>query len=322
MRIAINADYLAEPQTGTGRYLAQLIASLGLVDGVNEYAVLAPRPISEKPATPSTFTWEEVPVSGPSEALRKVYWEQHIFPEIARKREAKLLFVPHFAPPIRASVPVITTIHDVIPFALPEYRPLSAVWLYQQVIARGARRAALIITVSEHAKSEIIRLLGIPEEKIRVIAEAAGSQFRAVSDPQRLKAARIKYNVGDRFFMYLGGFDMRKNVPLLIGAFAALVHRVNDPGLKLLISGDTSVLGTSPLFPDWRPLVRKFGLESRVVSAFVADEDLPAMYSAATAFVYPSLYEGFGLPPLEAMACGAPVIVSDHPALVEVTGGA
>jgi glycosyltransferase involved in cell wall biosynthesis len=322
MRIAINADFLAEPQTGTGRYLAQLITSLGLVDGINNYTLFAPRPISDRPATPSTFTWEEVPVSGPSEALRKVRWEQTVFPDVARKRDAKLLFVPHFAPPIRTSLPVITTIHDVIPFALPEYRPLSAVWIYQQVVAQGARRATRVITVSEHAKSEIIRLLGIPEEKIIIIAEAAGSNFRTVSDPQRLKAARVKYNAGDRFFMYLGGFDVRKNVPLLIGAFAALVHRVNDPGLKLLISGDTSVLGSSTLFPDWRPLVRKFGLESRVVSAFVADEDLPAMYSASLAFVYPSLYEGFGLPPLEAMACGAPVIVSDHPALLEVTGGA
>ncbi len=325
MRIAINADYLAEPQTGTGRYLAQLITSLGLVDGVNEYLLLTSQPIDEKPATPSTFVWEEVAVSGlsgRSERLRKVHWEQRIFPDAARKRDARLLFVPHFAPPWRPPLPVVTTIHDVIPFALPDYRPLSAVWAYQQIVAQGARHATQVITVSEHAKSEIIRYLGIPAEKIIVIAEAPATHFRAVSDTQRLKAVRAKYGVGERFFMYLGGFDVRKNVPLLIGAFAALVHRLNDPGLKLLISGDTAPLGSSPLFPDWRPLVRTFGLEARVVSAFVADDDLAAMYSAALAFVYPSLYEGFGLPPLEAMACGAPVIISDHPALREVTDGA
>jgi glycosyltransferase involved in cell wall biosynthesis len=323
MRIAINADYLAEPHTGTGRYLTQLITSLGLVDGVNEYALLTSRPVAAKPPTPSTFTWEEVTVSGPSEAWRKVHWEQRVFPEVARKREARLLFVPHFAPPWRPTLPVVTTIHDVIPFALPDYRPLSAgVWAYQQLVAQGARRATQVITVSEHAKSEIIRYLGIPAEKIAVIAEAPAPHFRAVSDTQRLKVVRAKYGVGERFFMYLGGFDARKNVPLLIGAFAALTHRLNDPSLKLLISGDTTPLGSSPLFPDWQPLVRKFGLEARVVSAFVADDDLPAMYSAALAFVYPSLYEGFGLPPLEAMACGAPVITSDHPALSEVTEGA
>lgn len=322
MRIAVNADYLAEPHTGTGRYLAQLVTALGTVDGVNEYLLLTSRPVAEKPATPSTFTWEEIPVSAPSEALRKVRWEQATFPDVARKREAKMLFVPHFAPPVRAALPVVTTIHDVIPFALPEYRPFSAVWLYQGQVAQGARRATMIITPSEHAKSEIIRLLEIPPEKITVIAEAPASIFRSVSDPQRLKAVREKYHTGERFFFYLGGFDARKNLPLLIGAFAALVHRVNDPALKLVISGDTSILGSSPLFPDWRPLVRTFGLEARVVSAFVPDEDLPALHSDALAFVYPSSYEGFGLPPLEAMACGAPVIVSDHPALQEVTGGA
>jgi glycosyltransferase involved in cell wall biosynthesis len=322
MRIAINADYLAEPHTGTGRYLRQLITALGTVDGVNEYSVLTPRLIAERPATPSTFTWEEVLVTGPSESLRKVRWEQRLFPEVARKRDAKVLFIPHFAPPVRASMPVIVTIHDVIPFALPEYRPLSAVWLYQQLVAQGAKRATLIITVSEHAKSEIIRFLGIPAEKIVVIAEAPGSQFRSVSDVARLKAIRTKYHVGERFLTYLGGFDVRKNLSTLIGAFAALLQRVNDPTLKLLISGDTSVLDSSPLFPDWRPLARKFGIESRIICAFVPDEDLPALYSATLAFVYPSRYEGFGLPPLEAMACGAPVIVSDHPALQEVVGGA
>ena len=322
MRIAINGDFLSEPHTGTGRYLTQLITALGTVDGVNEYSVLTPRPVADHPATPSSFTWEDVPVSGPSEALRKVRWEQRVFPEVARKRDAKLLFIPHFAPPLMTALPVIATIHDVIPFALPEYRPLSAVWLYQQLVAQGARRATRIITVSEHAKSEIIRLLGIPADKIHVIAEAPSNQFRSVSDVARLRAVRAKYGIGDRFLMYLGGFDMRKNVPLLIGAFAALIHRVNDPTLKLLISGDTDVLGTSLLFPDWRPLVRKFGIEGRIISTFVPDDDLPALYSATLAFVYPSLYEGFGLPPLEAMACGAPVVVSDHAALQEVVGGA
>lgn len=322
MRIAINGDFLSEPHTGTGRYLTQLLTALGTVDGVNEYSILTPRPVVMPPATPSTFTWEEIPVSGPSEALRKVRWEQRVFPEVARKRDARLLFVPHFAPPIMTPVAVIATIHDVIPFALPEYRPLSAVWLYQQVVAQGARRATKIITVSEHAKSEIIRLLGIPEEKILVIAEAPAHHFRVVSDLARLRAVKAKYGVGDRFLMYLGGFDVRKNLPLLIGAFAALIHRVNDPALKLLISGNTEVLGTSPLFPDWRPLARQFGIESRVVSAFVPDDDLPALYSSTLAFVFPSQYEGFGLPPLEAMACGAPVVVSDHPALQEVVGGA
>ncbi len=322
MRIAVNADYLAEPHTGTGRYLAQLVEALGRIDGVNDYLMLSHRPIARPLTSPSTFSWEEIPVSAPSDQLRKVRWEQRAFPEAARRRDAKMVFVPHFAPPVYASLPVITTIHDVIPFALPDYRPQSAIWFYQQFVARGARRATAVITVSDFTKSEIIRLLAVPTERIFVIPGAAGSQFRPISDPARLQAARAKYQTGDRYLFYVGGFDLRKNVPLLIGAFAAAVHKTGDTSTRLLISGDLSRLGTSLLFPDWRLLPRKFGIESRVVSAFVSDDDLPVVYSAALALVYPSSYEGFGVPPLEAMACGTPVVVSDHPALSEVCGAA
>ena len=322
MRIAINADYLSELHTGTGRYLTQLITALGRVDGINEYLLLHPRPIAERPTTPSSFSWEEVSVRGTSDAVRKVHWEQRVFPEVAKRRDARLLFVPHFAPPLVSSIPIIATIHDVIPLALPEYRPLSAVRLYQEVVRRATKRATMIITVSEHAKSEIMRYLDVPEERIIVIIEAPAPTFRMVTEAQQLRTARERYHLGERYLVYLGGFDIRKNVPLLVAAFAALVHRVNDPSLKLLISGDTGVLGSSPLFPDWRPLAARFGLENRIVNAFVPDEDLPAIYSGALAFVFPSQYEGFGLPPLEAMACGAPVIISDHPALQEVAGDA
>ncbi len=322
MRIAINGDFLSEPQTGAGRYLSQLIDALSTIDGVNEYLLLHYRPLGARVSIPTSFQREEVVVNAPSEQLRKVRWEQRTFPEIARRRDARLLFVPHFAPPIVTTLPVITTIHDVIPFALPEYRPLSALWLYDQLIAQGARRAATILAVSEHAKSEIIRYLNVPAERIVVIPEAPAPQFRPVTDQARLRGVMAKYGVSDPFVLYVGGFDVRKNVSLLVGAFASAAHRLGNAKLRLLISGRTEQLGTSALFPDWRPLARRFGIESRIVSAFVTDEDLPAIYSAASVFVYPSLYEGFGLPPLEAMACGTPVVVSDHPALREVVGAA
>ena len=322
MRIAINADALAEPHSGVGRYLTQLVTSLGLVDGVNDYLLLHSRPISHRPATPSTFSWEEVSVRGTSDAVRQVHWEQRVFPDVARRRDARMLFVPYFAPPLMASVPVVATIHDVISFALPEYRPLSAVRLYQQVIARAARRATMIITGSEHAKSEIIRYLEIPPQRISVIAEAPAPSLRVVTEAQQIQAFREKYRLGDRYLFYLGGFDSRKNLPLLIAAFATVIHRVNDPTVKLLLSGDTSLLGSSPLYPDWRPLAQKFGLEGRVVSAYIPDEEVAVAHSGALAFVFPSLYEGFARPPLEAMACGAPVVISDQPALHEIVGDA
>lgn len=322
MRIAINGDYLAEPQTGTGRYLTQLIETLGQIDGVNEYLILHYRPIAQPPQVPSTFAWEHIPVVAPSDALRKVRWEQRTIPEAARRRDARLIFVPHFAPPVMTTLPVVTTIHDVIPFALSDYRPHSALWAYYQLVAQGARRAAMVITVSDHAKSEIMRYLNVAAEKIVVTPPAPAPIFRPVTDPARIHGTLRRHGISERFVFYVGGLDLRKQVPLLVGAFASAVHRLGDPHVQLVISGDIARLGSDPLFPDWRPLARKLGIETRIVSDFIPDEDLPTLYSAATVFAYPSLYEGFGLPPLEAMACGAPVVVSDHPAVLEATGNA
>ena len=322
MRIAINADALSEPQSATARYLTQLIAALGTIDGVNEYLLLSQHLIQERPATPSTFTWDDAATSGPSERLRRVNWEQHTFPDAARRRDAKMLFIPYFAPPYRSSLPVIMTVLDLVPLALPDYRP-TATRLYQQIILEAAtKRATYVIAGSEFAKSEMIRLLDLPAERIMTIPNAPAPLFRPVSDMAQLRAVKARYGLGERFLMYSGGFDVRKNVPMLVGAFAAAAHRAGDPTLQLLIAGDVAPLGSGPLYPDWRPLVHRFGASSRVISADVAEEDLPALYSMTSGFIYPSQYEGDGQHALEALRCGAPVIVSDHPALQEAVGSA
>ncbi len=322
MRIAINGDALADPQTGTGRYVTQLITALGQIDGVNEYRILHYRPVLAYPQAPSSFHFEQIPVAAPSDRIRKVRWEQRTFPEIARKQDAKLLFVPHFAPPVLNAIPVVTTVHDVIPFALPDYRPNSALWAYFQLVAQGARRAVMIIAVSEHTKSEIIRYLNVSAERIMVIHQAPAPFFRPVTDPAKIRQVTRHYGIGERYVLYVGGFDVRKQVPLLVTAFASAAHRLGDPQLQLVISGNKSQLGSDPLFPDWRPLARTLGIEGRIVLDAIPDADLATLYSAATVCVYPSSYEGFGLPPLEAMACGAPVITSDHPAVLEAVGDA
>ena len=131
-----------------------------------------------------------------------------------------------------------------------------------------------------------------------------------------------RYGLGERFVLYVGGLDQRKNVASLVGAFAAVYHEIGDPDLKLLIGGDPERLGSGPLFPDWRPLAATFGVADQVLCAPIPEEDLAPLYSATSCFVFPSLYEGFGLPPLEAMACGAPVVCSERTSLPEVVGSA
>ncbi|HLJ80597.1 MAG TPA: glycosyltransferase family 1 protein [Ktedonobacterales bacterium] len=326
MRVAFNAQFLQEPRTGTGRYVFNLLQSLGRVDGMTDYLVLSPHEPRAVPDTPSTFRWEVAPagkVSRGGENIEKVWWEQRTFPLAAKRGDATIMHIPHFASPMRTyGIPTIVTIHDVIGLRLPAYRASPRVQAYTQLVARAAKHARMVVAVSEHCKRDIIETLGIPEERVRVIREAPVMAFRRVTDPVLLAEVREKYGLGERFVLNIGGVDQRKNIAGLVGAFAAVYHELGDPDLQLFIAGDPKRLGSSPLFPDWRPLTATFGIADNVVCAPVDEEDLPLLYSAASCFAFASVYEGFGLTPLEAMACGAPVVCSDRTSLPEVVGSA
>lgn len=325
MRVAINALFLQEPNVGTGRYLYNLLAALGQVDGVNDYFVLGPKPPKAQPETPSSFTWTVAPVGGPARGanLEKLVWEQVGFPAAAKAARAHIAHIPHFAPAYRQfGIPQIVTIHDVIMLALPEYRAKASAMLYTQLVSQAARRAEAIITVSEWSKHDIIEYLRIPADRIQVVREAPAPEFRRETNPERLRAVRVRYGLGERFVLNVGGMDVRKNLEKLVGAFAAVYHELREPDLQLFIAGDHRRLGSSPTFPDWRPLASAFGVERQIVCAPVAEEDLAALYSAASCFAFTSRYEGFGLTPLEAMACGAPVVCSNTTSLPEVVGSA
>ncbi len=324
MRVAFNALYLLEPHTGTARYTYNLLSALGRVDGINEYAVLSPSALPEVPETPSSFHWDVAPVAlqRGGANLRKVAWEQRTFPKAARAVNARLMHIPYFAPPVRPSdIPVVVTIHDVINLRLPLYRASLKARAYSQLVTRAAKHAAAIIAVSDYTKRDVIELLGVPEERVVVIREAPGSAYRPVTDPARLQQVRETYGLPERFVLTTG-IDARKNVSTLIGAFAAAYHEIGDKTLELFVVGDPNRLGTSPMFPDWRSLAAMFGVADRVQCSPVDEADLPALYSAASCFAFASLYEGFGLTPLEAMACGAPVVCSDRTSLPEVVGSA
>ncbi len=326
MRIAINGLFLEEPGSGTGQYTRHLLQALGRVDGINEYLILSPHDITDQPETPSTFTWKTVPVGSlkrGGQNIEKLVWEQHTFPSAAKREQARIMHVPHFAPPLRTQgIPTVVTIHDVIGLRLPAYRASPSVAAYNRLVASAAKQASMVIAVSEYCKRDIMELIGLPSDRVRVVLEAPAAQYRRVLDAQRLRAAREKYGLSERFVLCTSGLDQRKNVATLVAAFAAVYHELGDPDLQLFISGDPKRLGSSPLFPDWRPLANTLGIADNVLCAYIAEEDKPLLYSATTCFVYPSVYEGFGLPPLEALACGAPVVCSERTSLPEVVGRA
>jgi glycosyltransferase involved in cell wall biosynthesis len=322
MRVAVNALFLRYPHTGIGQYLLHVITALGNQYPDDEYRLLLPAGDLAAPACSPNVTIEQVSMQGPGgHRLEKFLWEQRVFPQAGQRRGAEVLHVPYFATPFRQPLPTVVTIHDVIPLRLPVYKTSGAVHAYHVLVSRASRRAPLILTVSEYSKRDIQATLGIPAERIRVVLEAAGPQFRPVEDPLALAAARQRYGLGERYLLYVGGFDDRKNVGALIKAFARLLAETEEPALQLMVAGDTSRLGGAT-YPDWRPLAEQLGVMERIRTGHVADADLPPLYSAATAFVYPSLYEGFGLNPLEAMACGAPIICSNRTSLPEVVGSA
>lgn len=322
MRVAVNALFLHYPHSGIGQYLLQLTNELARQYPNDEYRMLVPERAAEASQFPSNVTIEPVIKRSPGgQRAAKFLWEQRGFPHAGQQRGADIFHVPYFATPLTQPVPTVVTIHDVIPLRLPVYKTSALLQAYNALISYASRRAPLILTVSQYSKRDIEATLGIPAERIRVVLEAAGPQYRPVEDSEALAAARERYGLGERYILYVGGFDDRKNVGALIQAFARLLADQEEPELQLMLAGDTARLGGAT-YPDWRPLAQKLGVMARIRTGYVADADLPLLYSAASAFAFPSLYEGFGLNPLEAMACGAPVICSNRTSLPEVVGSA
>jgi glycosyltransferase involved in cell wall biosynthesis len=322
MKIGISGLFLRTPASGSGQYLLHLLKELPEVDQHNDYLLLGAQPLGGDHQLPFPYQAHAVPFfSARSENVAKLAWEQFTGPAAARKARVDLLHVPYFAPPLFPRTPTVVTIHDVIPLRLSAYRAGAKVEAYTRLVAQAAHRATLIITVSQHAKKDMVDALHLPAERIRVTYEAAGDQYRPITDPALLARVRARYGIGERYIFYLGGLDQRKNVPQLVRAFAHLYKQLDQPDLQLFISGDPD-RQKGPLFPDPRPVAADLGVADRVICRFVTDEDKPAIYSDASLFVFPSLYEGFGLDPLEAMSCGAPVVCSNRTSLPEVVGDA
>lgn len=310
LRVGLNAAFLENPLTGSGQYLFQLHAALARLGNGRTYRLLAPRRgQGDRACVPSWL---------PGKQLRKLYLEQVGVPVGGRQEGCNVLHYPYFAAPLLSPAPVVVTVHDVIPLLLPEYRGSSLVRAYSALAAAATRRAAYVVCDSACSQRDAVRLLGVPVQRTRVVYLAATPGL-APASREEAAAARRRFGLGERFFFYIGGLDARKNLGVLLEAFARLVAK--HPEAELAIAGTAP--STSALFPDWIGQVRRLGLERQVrFLGRLGEADKNVLYSAALAFVYPSLYEGFGLPPLEAMACGAPVACADGSSLPEVTGEA
>lgn len=318
MRIGINAFFQEQPSTGSGQYLRQLCRALEDIDTENEYVLLSP---IGQPVVMELTTGElGLRTSNWSSNLAKVWFEQVTFPLRCRQAGVDVAHVPYFASPLLPMTRTVVTIHDLIPVILPAYRGSVLVRLYTRLVALAARYADAIITDSEFSRGNITRHLGVSETAVRVVPLAVEESYWSVEE-RWVSGARRHYELPARYILYLGGFDQRKNVPALIRAFAR-VRAALDQAYVLVIAGHPPQC-RSRLFPDPQQEVEKLGLQDAVTFiGWVAEADKPLLYAGASLFVYPSLYEGFGLPPLEAMASGTPVVTSNVASIPEVVGDA
>jgi glycosyltransferase involved in cell wall biosynthesis len=241
-----------------------------------------------------------------------------LVPRLARKSGADLLHIPYWAPPARCPLPTVVTVHDLIPLLLPAYRGDARVRLYTAFVKATIPTAQLILTDSYAARNDILAHLAINPKQVQVVHLAADPVYTPEPAPDD-EEIRDQWQLSSPYILYLGGFDARKNIESAIRAFAKVSAAVESATFVLAGKLPTT---ESSLHADPRKQTAQAGVAPDRVKflGFVEEDAKPALYRGARAFIYPSIYEGFGLPPLEALSCGVPVIGSERSSLPEVVG--
>jgi glycosyltransferase involved in cell wall biosynthesis len=315
--IAFDARYINDRYHGIGRHAYNLLDALSQIDMSRHYIAFY------NPDYPNTrFDMERLKGRSNLElrAVRLPLYspkEQFAWPFLLARAGAQLFHSPYIVLPMLARIRMLITVHDLIFEHYPEYRPQSYLQkFYGPVTRMSIKRADLILTVSRATSCDIQEYYHVEEKRIRVIRNAIDATFCRIADPMTLLDVRTRYSLPEHFILTVGAGRPHKNVETLVDAFACL-----DASLapRLVIGGERD-----PRFPDAvGARIAAHGIEDRVVRlGMIREADLPAVYSLADVFVFPSLVEGFGLPPLEAMACGTPVIASATPSVAEVVGDA
>jgi glycosyltransferase involved in cell wall biosynthesis len=312
MRIAFDGTTLRPGRTGVGYYTEHLLHHLAEEAPDDDLFVISNRAVDITHPLPPT-----VRIEAGVRRVPRMIWMQAIAPRTLRHIHADVAHFTNGMVPLASPVPTVVTIHDMGLTMFPRFHPPRRVLLNRPLVDLAARRASAIITVSQSAKRDIIRLYGLAPQRVHVVHEAAAPAFRLMHDVRELERVRRRYELSDRFILYVGTIEPRKNLPMLIDGFAKR-RKAGDIPHQLVCAGPYGWLSR-----DIQARIERLQIEDAIrFVGYVPFEDLPALYNLAEMFVFPSLYEGFGLPVIEAMACGVPVITGHVPALAEVAGGA
>ena len=245
--------------------------------------------------------------------LIRIAWEQLIWPWLAARRKLDLLHSMAFVTPWLTPRPAIVTVYDLSFMYFPAAFPAAQRWYLTSQTARSVRRARRVITISESGRQDVHRFFAVPLARIDVVYPGVDGTYRPLPLDD-VTAFRQREDLPERFILHVGTLQPRKNIPLLIEAFA----QVAPPETGLVLVG-----GKGWLFDEIFSRVAALGLQDRVrFTGYAPDDDLPLWYNAADLLVFPSLYEGFGLPVVEAMACGTPVVASNSSSIPEAVGAA
>jgi glycosyltransferase involved in cell wall biosynthesis len=340
----MNGWFWNRPNVGLGQYTKWLIWGLLQTPEQPAITLVTPQPLSPSPRqayqsltpTPDLSRLDVLvrPTPFPNQhaPLSRLWFEQITFPNACRALNPDLIHIPYYGAPYRPVKPQIITTHDLIPLLLPEYRQEPILRLYGRLIAVTLPKANRLITPSQAAKSDLVAHLNLNPDYIHVIHQAPAPTFQCLAPtpynrspktptPTTLESRCLALQSHKPYVLYLGGYERRKNVETLLRAF----HRARPhlpQSTTLILAGKLPQKDTA-VYQDPRPLIQSLGLEKDVyLPGWIPEADLPALYQSADLFVYPSRYEGFGFPVLEAMACGTAVLTTNVTALPEIAGTA
>lgn len=314
MHIALDCLVVGRYPSGVESAVRGLLEGLAACDlGKQHISVLAGRDFAPKVRAGAGFELHTAP-AWTCWRIGRVLYEQALLPGLLRRRRADLLHGTAYVLPLRWKGPSVVTIHDTVTLTHPEWcKPLN-VWHYRAVMTRSARAASVVVVPSEHARQAVVEHVGVGEGRTRVVPLGVSDEFRPAA-AEDIQALRERYGLPERYLLCVGNLEPRKNLTAVIEAFETFAQKGPH---GLVLAGK----------PGWRcqPVLQAMAnspVAERITwLGYVPSEDLPALYSGAEALVQWSLDEGFGLTPLEAMACGTPVVISDGGALPEVAGEA
>ena len=321
MHVAINGYFWQRPFVGSGQYTRNLVYYLNRLVSDLEITLIVP----QFPGEPEP---EDIPpsvrlkkVAARPGHLGKVWFEQRQFPAACREVGATIVHVPYWGGPLQSPAPLVVTVHDLTTLLVPEYRRGAKARLYNALVSASARGADHVITDSLASKEEIVAHLGIAAEGVTAVPLAVGPQYTAQENRLIDMAVLRKYDLPDFYVLYLGGYEIHKNVTTLLLAWTYVSQALGQE-YPLVLAGKKPT-EVSDVYPDYDDYINKLNIEEYVRwIGFVDEADKPVLYRNAETFVFPSRREGFGLPVLEAMACGTPVVASSGTSLPEIVGDA